>query len=312
MNLTLGATTAVRQCMNIKFNETVLIITDKEMPIEIGKSLLEASREITDKVKLEYIHPLERSGQEPSREIAELMKTPDVLFIPTSKSLSHTQARRIACREYNVRITSMPNIPVSSFVDGGLTADYREVKENCQRMFDAIKNKTNIHLTSPNGTDLTMKLGQYRLDIDDGIYHKLGSFGNLPGGEVCTAPDKHSTNGILVVDKMGIFGENIRIEIKDGIAIKIEGSEKLKDVVEKIGDKARVIAELGIGTNPKAKLIGVTLEDEKVYETVHVALGNNVNWGGDNDIGFHDDGIVVIPTLRVDNEVVIKDGKWMI
>jgi len=311
MNLTIGATTAVKQCMNIQPNETVLIITDENMPIEIGKSLLEASREITDKVKIEYIHPMERSGQEPSSEIAKLMKTPDVLFIPTSKSLSHTKARRDACSG-GVRIASMPNIPASSFIDGGLTADYNQVKENCQKMFSKIKNKNNVHLTSPNGTDLTMKIGQYKLDIDNGIYHKPGSFGNLPGGEVCTSPDKGSTNGILVIDKMGIFGENIRIEIKNGVAMKIDGSEKLRETVNKIGNKARNIAELGIGTNPKAKLIGVTLEDEKVYETVHIALGNNVSWGGDSDIDFHDDGIVVRPTLIMDGEILIKDGKWMI
>ena len=239
------------------------------------------------------------------------MKTPDVLFLITSKSLSHTKARREACQQ-GVRVASMPAVPISSFVNGGLTADYDHVKKNCQKMFNAIKGKTNIHLTSPNGTDVTLKLGQYRLDMDDGLYHKPGYWGNLPAGEVCTAPNKCSTNGLLVVDKMGRFGENIRITIKNGYAIRIEGSRELKSTVLKLGKDARNIAELGIGTNPKARVIGVTLEDEKVYGTVHMALGNNAGWGGDCDVTFHDDGIVLKSTLEVDGEVLIRDGKWLI
>ncbi len=35
------------------------------------------------------------------------------------------------------------------------------------------------------------------------------------------------------------------------------------------------IAEIGLGTNPVAKIIGNVLEDEKVHGTCHVALGDN-------------------------------------
>jgi len=240
-----------------------------------------------------------------------LMKSPNVLFLVTSKSLSHTNARMNASKS-GVRIASMPNIPISSFIDGGLIANYRKVNDNCKRMFDEIKDKKNIHLTSLNGTDLKMKIGQYRLDIDDGFYHELGDFGNLPAGEVDTSPDKYSSNGILVVDKMGEYGDNIKITIKNGFAIKIENSDKLKSEVIRLGMHSRNIAEIGIGTNPKAKIIGNTLEDEKVYGTVHVALGNNKTYGGDSDIGFHVDGIILNPTLKVDEKFLIKGGKWVI
>ncbi len=311
MNLTHGAKTAVKQCMNIQSNESVLIITDNDMPRQITGSLFQQSRKITKSTVVKKMKTLDRSGQEPPEEIAKLMQQPDVLFLVTSKSLSHTQARRTASQK-EVRIASMPTVPVSSFVDGGLTADYNQVKKNCERMFNAIKEKKNIHLTSPNGTDVELKIGQYKLDKDDGIYHEPGSFGNLPAGEVCTAPNKCSTNGKLVLDKMGRFGENIKITIKNGYAIKIQGSPELKSTVIKLGKDGRNVAEIGIGANPKAKVIGVTLEDEKVYGTVHMALGNNASWGGDVDVQFHDDGIILKPTLKVDGEVLIKDGKWAI
>ncbi|MBD3155947.1 MAG: aminopeptidase [Candidatus Aenigmarchaeota archaeon] len=311
MDLSKGARIAVRQCMNVQSDESVLIITDKGIAKEIPKALFEQSKKITKNVVLKEMIPLERDGQEPPVEISEMMKTPDVLFLVTSRSLSHTDARRNT-RKYGVRVASMPKIPISTFVDGGLTADYKEVKENCEKMFDLIKDKESIHLTSENGTDVRLKIGQYILDKDDGIYHKPGSFGNLPGGEVCTAPNKCSTDGVLVIDKMGKYGENIKITIKNGYAIKIEGSDTLKKTVLSLGKDGRNIAEIGIGTNPKAKVIGVILEDEKVYGTVHMALGNNASWGGDCKVSFHDDGIVLKPTLEADGEMLIKDGKWMI
>jgi len=306
-----GARTVIKQCMNIQKNESVLIITDKEMPKKIPKVLFEEVKKVTKNVVLKYIRVLERSGDEPPEEIAELMKSPDVLLIPTTKSLSHTKARREACKN-GVRVASMPSVPVSSFVNGGLRADYNEVKQKSLDMFNAIREKSKIHITSPNGTDLEMKVGDYIWDVDEGLYHKPGDFGNLPAGEVCTAPNKCSSNGLLVVDKMGHFGENIEITVKNGYAIKINGSPLLKKTIIGLGKDGRNIAELGIGTNPNAKVIGVTLEDEKVYGTVHVALGNNVSWGGDCDVNFHDDGIILNPTLKVDGEVLIKDGKWTI
>jgi leucyl aminopeptidase (aminopeptidase T) len=311
MDLTVGAQIAVKQCMNIQPDESVLIITDRDISREIPKALFEASRKISRNTIIKEVEPLKRNAEEPSPEIAELMKSPDVMFLVTSKSLSHTKARREASKS-GVRVASMPGIPISTFINGGLTADYNMVNRNCKKMSDSIKDKTNIRLTSPNGTDITLRIGKYRLDIDNGFYHKPGSFGNLPAGEVDTAPDKGSTNGTLVVDKMGEFGGNINIKVKNGYGIRFEGSQKLKATVIKLGKDGRNIAEIGIGTNPNAKITGNVLEDEKVYGTVHMALGNNVSYGGDADVPFHSDGIILKPTLEADGEVLIKDGKWMI
>jgi leucyl aminopeptidase (aminopeptidase T) len=311
MNLTLGAKIAIKQCMNVQPDESVLIITDEDVPKEITKALFQTARKITKHTIQKEMGPLERDGQEPSPEIARLMKEPDVLLLVTSHSLSHTKARREASKQ-GVRIASMPKVPISSFLGGGLTANYNQVKKNCQKMFDAIKDKTGIHLTSPNGTDIKLRIGQYEIDNDDGIYHEPGSFGNLPAGEVSTAPDKCSANGVLVLDKMGDYGENIEITVKNGYAIKITGSKKLKSTVLSLGKDGRNIAEIGIGANPKAKVIGVILEDEKVYGTVHMALGNNASWGGDCEVSFHDDGIVLKPTLKAGAKEIIKDGKWLI
>jgi len=56
------------------------------------------------------------------------MKASDVVFIPTTCSLSHTKAR-MAASEAGARIASMPGITEDMMTVGGMTADYGKVSE---------------------------------------------------------------------------------------------------------------------------------------------------------------------------------------
>ena len=69
---------------------------------------------------------------------------------------------------------------------------------------------------------------------------------------------------------------------------------------------------VGIGTNYAARLIGVILEDEKAYHTVHIAFGTNIGFGGVNKAACHMDGIIKNPTLYLDDTLVLKDGEFQI
>jgi leucyl aminopeptidase (aminopeptidase T) len=305
-----GARIAVNQCMNVKSGERVIIIIDKNMPIELSEALAEAVKEVGAECRIELIPSMDINGTEPSKEIAELMKTPDALFILTSWSLSHTASRRNAS-EAGVRIASMPKVTKFSFKEGGLTADYREVKRLTEIMAKKLENAKKVRITSDNGTDFTSIVEGREWMKDDGMIHEKGSFHNLPAGEAAVAPVEGTSQGTIVVDKMAFYGEGIRYTVKNGFAEKIQGSERLEKEVEKIGRLARNIAEIGIGTNTKARVIGNILEDEKVFGTVHVATGNNLSFGGSVDVPLHVDGIILNPTLEADGEVLIKNGKWI-
>jgi leucyl aminopeptidase (aminopeptidase T) len=306
----LGAKIAVNQCMNIKKGESVLIITDEKMKPVLPEALKEECLKKGAKVELIKIKPLERNGQEPDKNVAKMMKEFDAEFLITSKSLSHTKARKEASKS-GARIASMPGITEFSFTQGGLTADYNEVKKLCTSMFKKIKNAKKIEIKSSNGTNVVLEIGDYKFDIDEGLYHKPGSFGNLPAGEVCTSPNDFSVNGRIVIDKMGRYGENIVFEVKESFVENISGPKELIEEVDSLGEKARIIAELGIGSNPKAKIIGNVLEDEKVLGTAHLAIGNNMSFGGKNEVQFHQDGIIIKPTLLADDKIIIKDGSWV-
>ena len=79
--------------------------------------------------------------------------------------------------------------------------------------------------------------------------------------------------------------------------------------MERAGPEARNVAELGVGTNDCARITGTILEDEKILGTVHVAFGNNASMGGTVKVPFHLDGVIRAPTLVVDGEVLLEDGR---
>ncbi|MFA6881907.1 MAG: aminopeptidase, partial [Aminobacterium sp.] len=95
-----------------------------------------------------------------------------------------------------------------------------------------------------------------------------------------------------------------------GQLVDAQGPERQK-LFDLLGDNllARNVAELGIGTNNKARVTGVILEDEKIYGTVHIALGSNDTFGGTVAAGIHVDGVITNPELYIDEKCILSEGK---
>jgi leucyl aminopeptidase (aminopeptidase T) len=150
---------------------------------------------------------------------------------------------------------------------------------------------------------------------DGGSFHNPGDYGNLPEGEVSFAPE--TAEGVFVVDAsfpgLGILGSPITFKVKGGMVREIAGerSDEVKKRLDRVGPKAYKVAELGIGLNPKARIIGIILEDEKVIGTAHVALGSNISYGGDNDVPIHLDGVIKIPDIIVDGKRIMRAGRFL-
>ena len=88
---------------------------------------------------------------------------------------------------------------------------------------------------------------------------------------------------------------------------KIDWNNK-KDT-KNIGDKT-TIAELGIGCNREAKNTnGFILIDEKIFKTIHLAIGDNLSFGGRNSASSHLD---FIKPMEPCNGKVYADGKLVI
>ncbi|MFH0943182.1 MAG: aminopeptidase [Candidatus Beckwithbacteria bacterium] len=304
---------ALNQCLVAKSGESVLIVNDPTRTDLVG-SFKTAAKEITDKVEVITFPGTKGNGQEPTLVVAQKLLSANIAFLITRYSLSHTKARKNAC-EAGCRIASMPGITLE-MIARTLSADYLKIAKLSNQLANILTKADTARLTSPSGTNLSFMLTNRLGFADTGIYTKPGSWGNLPAGEACIGPLENKTQGTLVIDGALAdidLDQPIKININNGFATNITGgnaAKKLKSQLNAVGPEAFQIAELGIGTNPLAILQSDILEAEKVYGTCHVALGNNLSYGGTINVPFHSDGLITQPTLTIDGKIILKAGKF--
>ncbi len=91
----------------------------------------------------------------------------------------------------------------------------------------------------------------------------------------------------------------------------MEGDEgKIGELFQRYANASNV-AEIGIGVNPMARVIGNVLEDEKAFRTVHVAFGDNHTFGGRTRAEVHLDGVMLNPSVWLDGEKLMEKGKLL-
>lgn len=310
-----ASTIALRDCMGLLKEETLLIITD-EVKRDIGVALHEAGKDLSKESILVEIQSREINGQEPPDMIAELMQKADVVVCPTHKSLTHTDARRNAVKK-GVRVGTMPGINIDTMVRC-LSADYDKVIKLTNFIAEKLKGVSTIRVVTEKGTDISMPVKGRQVIPSTGVLRNKGESGNLPSGEVYLAPWEGQSNGKVVIDGsmagLGMLDEPIAINVRDGYAEEISGgvqAEQLASMLDKSGRDARAVAEFGIGTNYKAKLTGMILEDEKVFGTIHIAFGNNLTMGGNIAVNSHLDGLVTAPDVYFDDDAIMLKGKMI-
>ncbi|MFC6975220.1 aminopeptidase [Halomicroarcula sp. GCM10025709] len=302
------AETAVTQCLNLQPDESCAVVTDDKRKA-IGEALYRVAAEITDDTVFVRYPPGDQHGEEPPAPVAGAMRTADVVLAPTTKSLSHTEARSEA-NAAGARVATLPGITEGVFLMG-LDADYERIREHCEAVLAQVRDASEIRVTSPQGTDITFGLGSREWQLDTGIVHEPGEMSNLPAGEVFLAPE--TADGRFVVDGTmrphgKLDGVHLEFEVADGSVTEVGDPDvraELEAAAEAVGRDAYNLAELGIGTNVAVtELVGSVLLDEKAAGTVHIAIGDDHAIGGDTHAPIHLDGILTEPTVYADGEAI--------
>jgi leucyl aminopeptidase (aminopeptidase T) len=314
--LTDAAEAALRDYMGVQPTETVLIIAD-EGTCNIGIALHEAGKLIAKESLYLEMKKREVNGQEPPASVAKLMQDVDAVICATTRSLTHTEARRNATN-LGVRVGTMPGI-TEQILTRCFSANSEDIIALNDKLLVKLEGAKEVHLTSASGTDAMFSAVGRKIISSTGVHRNKGNWGNLPSGEVYFAPVEDNANGRLVCDGsiagIGMVNEPVTIDIKDGMITNISGgrqAQELDEMLSAVGGKAKAVAEFGIGTNPKARICGLILEDEKVKGTVHIAFGNNKSMEGSIDVPIHIDCIIKSPSFTVDGKEIMKNGKILI
>jgi len=306
-NLEETAGKALEKCLGLKENEQTLIITDEHCQ-EIGEAFYRATKEKTEERYLLKVKE-QKQGELKAPQLAEYLmkKPPDVIIIPTRNSYTHMKARERATKE-GARVATLPGITKETF-KRTINIDYEKMRKEGTKLKEKMEKAEKAHIETESGTKLTLEISN-RIEEDLGQIKNPGEYGNLPSGEIFTAPEK--TNGKMIIDSMQeIAKPKTKVYIQNGETREVEGDPEFK---KKLWDhkNGRKIAEFGIGLNPKATITSNILEDEKVRGTCHIAFGKNTDFGGKIKSDIHWDAILFQPTIKLDNEKIMETGKLLI
>lgn len=243
--------------------------------------------------------------------------------------------------EKKMRSFWSPSISLEMF-NRTIPINYEDLRRRAAKLKRILDASDYVHIETELGMDVELGLRGRMARKDDGDFRKPGTGGNLPAGEVYISPELGRSKGTIVFDGSMATGNGeliiknpVTVEVENGFVTKIKGKKEarvlrravkrgeesamemaLEGRINKVQAKqyaknARNLGELGIGLNPKAKIVGNILEDEKVFETCHIALGSN--YDEDAKAMIHLDGIIYKPTItaykRKKPTVLLRRGK---
>lgn len=302
--------------LGMKSGEKLLIVTEPEK-MSIAETLAASAYRRDIEPIISVMMPREFDSAEPPKIIAEAMKASDAFLSVVGKSITHTNAVKDAIGNGS-RGLVLTQFSEDMMIHGGMECDFEKQAQLCKDMADALAGANHVHLTTPLGTDLTFSATGRR---GNALYCLVepGEFSTAPTIEANVSPIEGTAQGKIVADAsfpyigIGLLEEPIEFDVVDGFITAIKGGRQAKMVEENLASmndpNVYNIAELGIGLNPDCRFIGLMLEDEGVYGSVHIGIGTSVNLGGTLKAACHYDAIMTGATVVVDGRTVLKDGE---
>ena len=279
--------------------------------------IVEAANAVTDQVIHYTITPFTMHGQEPPDNVAEEMLNSSVVFGVTDMSMIHTEAR-FQCSQAGGRYLSLPDYNMKLLDSPALQTDFQEITQSADEIAKTLTKGKHLKITTAIGTELTSDITNRVANSAPGWCRAPGTLASPPDAEANIAPLEDGSNGVLMVDgsipckELGLIESPLKVNVERGKIVTIEGknSSVLKEVLDHSGNPAtRILAEIGFGLNPNAKLCGSMLEDEGCLGTIHTGFGSNATFGGKNRVPFHLDMVIRMATVEVDGNVLLKDGE---
>ena len=323
-----GARNAIRTCLRIRPGERVTLITDLETE-EIGASLAAEARNAGAEID---VHVMEGYGPRPMLDlpaaVARSLERADVSIYagqPKTGELAFRRALTKIVDRRQIRHAHMVSISRQIMCEA-MRADFNQVDEISCRIRDRAEKARRIVARSRAGSSLEATFDPKIKWLKTSGIISTSKWGNLPGGEVLTAPAR--VDGVYVAD--GVVGEYLCARYGDlentPLSVTIEDSRITgiscvnQDLVNDFraytstDENSNRVGEFAIGTNTAiSNVIGNILQDEKL-PTLHLAFGHPYaeHTGADWSSTTHIDIVGRHFDIWFDGEQVMKDSKFLI
>ena len=321
-----------KNCLKVK-NEDVLIISDygtsiSQLPLMMTTGYVLAAKDKGLPVNVVF-QGVKKGFMQADDHITEAIKRLEkksIIILALSNKLGRfgeEKSFRTYCQDKGHRFLSstglgdVKNDYFDLFLEA-MNVNYRRLQKRglaVKRLWDKA---SSITVKTDAGTDVTFDVEGMQAISNTGEYGEEGCGGNMPCGEVYIPPKGLTgVEGQVVIDASmkvdqgaQLVEEPLTLTIQDGKVVKMEGkhAKLLEATLRKYEDRAeyplrvRHVAELGVGINPGAVVIGSMIMDEKVLGTGHIAIGSNSWFGGAIKTIFHGDQVFKSPKYYVDGK----------
>lgn len=318
IDVTRSANLIVSKLLAVKPDEQVAIICDPHSEMRMAYALAGAVESLGGEYTLLMMPTRETARKNELTPIIEQgLSQADCMIGLTGTSGAPTYSAAVK-RLYDakkLRTISMVMRKIENFISGGALADYEALFREGNQLAQLWRGAQEIHITTPAGTDLRAPIAGEKVIVECGFATEPGQEAAFSDGEVSQMPRVNSAEGVVVVDgpiaHIGQPSSPITLKIAKGSVVSLSGesrqAEELGDIIENIHNAAN-IAEIGIGLNPMCRRNGDFEEEKKGRGNVHIALGDNVFYGGDVHSPVHMDMVIYHPTVKMDERVIVDQG----
>jgi len=335
-----GARKILTKCLSLDRGDDVVIFCD-ETTVKVSSFLARAAHDngIDYAILFEPVHlqPYHNPGEEFLWPIKTILDRTCAILTCLNDRLECLPFRKKIIANGQGALRRVGHMPGASLLTLAVAdADYEQTQADCADLAYALAKGRRIRLMTQDAYG-----NRYLLEADIGGWDQipvasdgvipLGAWGNIPGGESYIAPILGTAEGHIVINcalpglplyqsngQRRLWQEEVLLSFQGGCFIGYQTpSDAITQVLEYErqyaegqGDQAwRNLAEIGLGTNKSVhNATGISLVDEKMYGTVHIAIGDNISHGGRNKSVIHCD-MVTFAQVEIDGKTVLANGQ---
>lgn len=318
IDLSRSANLIIRKLLAVQAGEQVAIICDPYTEMDMAYALAGVVESVGGEYTIMMMPTRDTHHKNDLTRIIESgLERADCMIGLTGASGAPTYSATVKALydAKQLRTISMVMRKAENFTSGGALADYENLFREGNQLAAHWRTAQDIHVTTPAGTDLHAKIAGEEVIVECGFATQPGQEAAFSDGEVSQMPSENTAKGKIVVDgpiaHLGQLSEPITLTVENGQVVSIEGktrqADELRNIIENT-ENARNIAEIGIGLNPMCRRNGDFEEEKKGRGNVHIALGDNIFYGGTIQSPVHMDMVIYHPTVHLDERLIVDQG----
>ncbi|MDG6907890.1 MAG: hypothetical protein JRN20_19140 [Nitrososphaerota archaeon] len=301
-----AAHTILTTCAGAKKEDRILIASDSHD--RRVRYLSSVGEELGALVSIEQIDG--EITREPTKELAKKMLDNEIIIFCVNEKRTllwgHADARVAAVRNGG-RVLFL----TQDLDDTPAPGELERISARSQRLGDILETVSDVSVVTGAASQLEVKLAKRKSLRLSSLLSKPGSWGAVPDyAEAAVPPMETGSNGSLQVDGtivgIGKVDSPVELKFENGRLRGISGGRVAKEferLLSEYDDSARILCELGFGTNHLRSEIRGEFDDKKALGSLHIGLGDNHTFGGENRSSLHIDCLVSHPEVRFDGRI---------